>query len=153
VQAIFPAFLPDEGFDFVTQQPIRRVAVHAGFPVLQPARPHGLIDFLLRQAKLLPSRLVLSVAPFCDQFGSMVRFSLSPAQLTICLGKLYKNGKFFHATYDSITLNKAVIVWKKYCSSLGEDIKKFVGGDVKETFTDPSDLIRLHRGTIGGEIP
>jgi hypothetical protein len=48
------------------------IAVHAGFPELQLARPHGLIDFLSRQAELLPGGLVTQRGSLCDRFGSIL---------------------------------------------------------------------------------
>jgi hypothetical protein len=58
LQMILPALLTDQGLDFVPQQPKPGIAVHAGFPVLQLARPHGCKDFLLGKSEFLPSGLV-----------------------------------------------------------------------------------------------
>src|ERR1019366_9408580 len=64
VQVVLPALFSDERFDFVPQQPIPGIAVHVAFTELQLARSDRCDDLLLRQAQLLPSRLVAQSGPF-----------------------------------------------------------------------------------------
>lgn len=75
-QVVLPALLPDQGFNFVPQQPKPRVAVHVVLLELQLARANGGNNFLLSQAKLLPSRLVAQLAPLPTQIDRMIHLPI-----------------------------------------------------------------------------
>jgi hypothetical protein len=83
----------------------------------------------------------------------MIRFSLSFSHLATGLGKYYINAKVFIAQYDPIFRNQTAVVGKKYCSSFRENGNKILGGNVKKTFADRSNLTRCHRPAINGVIP
>jgi hypothetical protein len=57
-QVVQPAFVSDECFDFVPQQPEPGVAVNVAFPEVQLACSDCRNDLFLRQTELLPNRFV-----------------------------------------------------------------------------------------------